>query len=954
MFPSTFAISWIVLTVIFILSATLLRRRREHHRKQPPGPPALWVLGHLHMLGHLPHRTLRTWSQKYGPIMSLRLGQVPTIVVSSPEAAEQFLKTHETVFANRPKIEASKYFSYGYKGMVFAEYGTYWRQMRKVCTLQLLSASKVESFGALRKMEVEAVVKSLQKGAMVGEVVNLSEVVTGLLEDVVYKMVLGCSKDDKFDLKGLLQEATLLAGKFNLSDFVPWLRVFDIQGLRRGFKKTGKALDEVLEKIIEEHEQASIEQNGSHKDFVDILLSMMHQPIDPYDEHSHAIDRTNIKAIVLDMIAASFETSSTVILWALSELLRHPRVMKKLQHELATVVGMNKLVEESDIVKLSYLDMVIKETLRLHPAGSFITRFSREDTMINGYHIKKNSEILVNIWAIGRDPKVWSDNADLIPFGSGRRGCPGINLGLATVKLVVFQLVHCFNWKLPWGMTPDDLDMKEQFGLTSPRTTPLLAVPTYQLQIAPGPKALPIIGNLHMLGKLPHRSLQSLAKKYGPIMSLKLGQVSAIVVSSPETAELFLKTHDTLFASRPKLQASESLSHGSKGLAFSEYGAYWRNMRKLCTLQLLSASKVEMFAPLRREELGGLVKALKNASASCEVVDLSELLGELIENIVFKMILGRTKDDRFELKGLVHEVMNLVGAFNIADYMPWLGLFDPQGLTRRLKKASKAFDQVLEHIIEDHEHPSNNEQKGSGKDFVDILLSHLHQPIDLQDEQKHVIDRTNIKAIILDIITAALDTSTVTVDWAMSELLRHPSVMKRLQDELENVVGLNKQVEENDLEKLPYLNMVVKETLRLYPVAPLLLPRESREDVTIESYYINKKSRIIINAWAIGRDPKVWSHTAEMFDPERFANSNVDIRGNDFRVLPFGSGRRSCPGIHLGLTTVKLVLAQLVHCFNWVLPLGISPDELDMDENFGLTMPRNKHLLTMPIYRLVD
>ncbi|CAJ1951867.1 unnamed protein product [Sphenostylis stenocarpa] len=469
--------------------------------------------------------------------------------------------------------------------------------------------------------------------------------------------------------------------------------------------------------------------------------------------------------------------------------------------------------------------------------------------------------------------------------------------------------------------------------------------------LAPGPKPLPIIGNLHLLGKLPHRALQSLATKYGPIMSFKLGQVPAIVVSSPETAELFLKTHDTVFASRPKIQASESLSHGSKGLAFSEYSAYWRNMRKLCTLQLLSASKVEMFAPLRREELAELVRSLKNSAASREVVDLSELVGELMENIVYRMVLGRTNDDRFDLKGLVHEVMNLVGAFNLADYMPWLGVFDPQGIRRRLKKASKSFDEVLEKMIEEHESDSRDRHEKRGKDFVDILLSLMNQPIDLHDHQ-NIIDRTQIKSIVLDIITAAFDTSSTTVEWAMSQLLRHPSAMKRLQHELETVVGMNRHVEETDLEKLPFLNMVVKETLRLHPVAPLLLPRECREDVTIDGYFIKKKSRVIVNAWAIGRDPKVWDN-AEIFDPTRFHNNNVDIRGNDFRVIPFGSGRRGCPGIHSGLTTVKIVLGQLVHCFDWVLPLGMSPNELDMHEIFGLTTPRKKHLLTRPIYRLV-
>ncbi|KAK7291446.1 hypothetical protein RIF29_06592 [Crotalaria pallida] len=466
----------------------------------------------------------------------------------------------------------------------------------------------------------------------------------------------------------------------------------------------------------------------------------------------------------------------------------------------------------------------------------------------------------------------------------------------------------------------------------------------------PGPKPLPIIGNLHILGELPHRTLQTLATKYGPIMSLKFGQVPTIVVSSPEKAELFLKTHDAIFANRPQLQVSDSISYGCKGLIFTKYGAYWRNVRKLATVQLLSTSKIEMFAPLRSEELGLLVKSLRKAEASSEVVNLSDLVRELIENVTYKMVVGRNKEAGSNVKGLVHECMNLAGSFNLADYAPWLGAFDLQGLTRRAIETSKAYDQVLEQIIKDHEQPSNN----TNKDFVDILLSLMHQPMNPHDdEQKHIIDRTNIKAIIIDVIAGAFDTSATAIEWAMSGLLRHSRIMKRLQDELENVVGLNRVVEESDLENLPYLNMVVKEALRLYPVGPLLVPHESLEDVTIDGYYIKKKSRILINAWAIGRDPKVWSDNANEFYPERFENNDVDVRGHDFRLIPFGSGRRGCPGVQLGLITVKIVVAQLVHCFNWELPLGMSPNDLDMTEKFRLSIPRNIPLLARPTFRLL-
>lgn len=161
-------------------------------------------------------------------------------------------------------------------------------------------------------------------------------------------------------------------------------------------------------------------------------------------------------------------------------------------------------------------------------------------------------------------------------------------------------------------------------------------------------------------------------------MSMRLGSVPAIVVSSPQAAELFLKTHDLLFASRPMLQASLYMSYGNKGVAFSEYGPYWRSVRKLCTLQLLSASKIEYFAPMRREEVGLLVDSLKKAAAAREVVDISLAVGDLIQNMTCRMVFGEAKNSEFDLKPLAKEVLNLAGAFNIADYVPFLGAFDLQ------------------------------------------------------------------------------------------------------------------------------------------------------------------------------------------------------------------------------------------------------------------------------------
>ncbi|OVA05013.1 Cytochrome P450 [Macleaya cordata] len=188
---------------------------------------------------------------------------------------------------------------------------------------------------------------------------------------------------------------------------------------------------------------------------------------------------------------------------------------------------------------------------------------------------------------------------------------------------------------------------------------------------------LPVLGNLHMLGVLPHQNLDRLAKKYGPIMSLRLGLVPAVVVSSPEMAELFLKTHDINFASRPKVQASEYISYGTKGMAFTPYGSYWRNIRKLCTVHLLSNSKIESFKSMRGEEVRIVVDSIRVAAESVETVDLTEKVGSLVEDLTYRMVLG-VKDDKFNLKPVIQECLRIAGAFNLADYVPYIGALDLQ------------------------------------------------------------------------------------------------------------------------------------------------------------------------------------------------------------------------------------------------------------------------------------
>ncbi|KAL3613437.1 hypothetical protein CASFOL_042700 [Castilleja foliolosa] len=433
-------------------------------------------------------------------------------------------------------------------------------------------------------------------------------------------------------------------------------------------------------------------------------------------------------------------------------------------------------------------------------------------------------------------------------------------------------------------------------------------------------------------------------------MGLRFGFVPTVVISSPDAAELVLKTHDLIFANRPRSQASECMSYGQRNLVFGPYSPYWRNMRKLCTLELLSNLRISRFQPMRRAEIELFVSSLKWAANKKEIVDLSARISGVSGDMNCLMIFGKKYGDRdLHEKGfrdLFEETMALGAKFNLADYFPYIGVLDLQGMNGRMKELSRIFDVFLEKIIDEHVQSKKSGKNDGTEDFVDTMMSIIES-----GEAGFEIDRRNVKAVLLDLLIAGMDTSSTAVEWAISELFRHPQIMKKLQKELESVVGLDRMVEEHQLHNLEYLDAVVKESLRLHPVAPLLIPHESMEDCVIDGFHIPKKSRILVNTWAIGRDPNVWPDP-ETFSPERFIGSHIDLRGQDFHYLPFGSGRRSCPGLQLGLTVVKMLVAQLVHCFNWELPNGMLPGDLDMSEHFGLVTARMEHLMAIPTYRL--
>ncbi|XP_019182601.1 PREDICTED: cytochrome P450 CYP736A12-like isoform X2 [Ipomoea nil] len=469
-------------------------------------------------------------------------------------------------------------------------------------------------------------------------------------------------------------------------------------------------------------------------------------------------------------------------------------------------------------------------------------------------------------------------------------------------------------------------------------------------RLPPGPRGVPILGHFHLVGKNPHQDLQKLAKTYGPIMHLRFGFVDNIVASTPEAAKQFLKTHDLNFATRPLSEAAKYISNGQKGLSFGQYGPYWRNVRKLCTLEFLSNLKINSYQSMRREELCLLVESFKQAAQNGEAVDLSVKVSSLSANMSCRMVFGKKYEDKDldekGFKAVIQEAVKITALPNLGDYFPLLGKLDVQGLTRRMKTVGQLFDEFLEKIINEHEQATSKGNTETTKDFVDTILEIMRS-----GESPVQFTREHVKSVMLDMLIASMDTSSSVIEWTMSELFRHPEIMEKVKEEIESHVGLDRMVEEKDLEHFKYLEIVIKESLRMHPVVPLLLPHAAREDCNVDGFHIPKNATVTVNVWAIGRDPNVWSDP-EKFIPERFNKSSVEYRGQDFELLPFGSGRRSCSGMQLGITVIRLVVAQLIHYFDWSFPDGMLPKDLNIIGESSLVISRAKHLMAIPAYRL--
>ncbi|XP_019155287.1 PREDICTED: cytochrome P450 CYP82D47-like [Ipomoea nil] len=454
----------------------------------------------------------------------------------------------------------------------------------------------------------------------------------------------------------------------------------------------------------------------------------------------------------------------------------------------------------------------------------------------------------------------------------------------------------------------------------------------------------PIIGHLHLLAapRATFKILADMADKYGPIFRIRLGTKQVLVVSDSRIAKECFTTNDRALAGRPKALTSEIIGYNYAMFGMCPYGEYWRHVRKVVVLQLLSNRRREALMRVWESGVRSFAQDIyrswlrdKNESEDVKL-DMKELFGEVVMDVTMQTLFGQQYEEEGSrtVVRTASRLFNLLGVPVVGDYLPWLRWLDIGGHEKTLKETAKRMDSIAEGWLQEHKRKRNTKSKEE-EDFMDGLINSFHGDGDHKDIPNDFDADTIVKSTCMGMLFAGTDTTTITLTWALSLILNHSSVLEKIRAELDIHVGRKRHVNHLDLNNLIYLQAVVKETLRLYTPGPLLLPHECIDDCVVNGYNIQKGTRLLVNVSMIHRDPDIWSDP-NVFRPERFLNEykDIDVRGNHFELIPFGSGRRVCPAISLALQVMELVLACLIHDFDLK---RISNEPIDMIEMVGMT-----------------
>ncbi|KAL7087207.1 hypothetical protein ACP275_13G053400 [Erythranthe tilingii] len=471
---------------------------------------------------------------------------------------------------------------------------------------------------------------------------------------------------------------------------------------------------------------------------------------------------------------------------------------------------------------------------------------------------------------------------------------------------------------------------------------------TPKANLPPGPRGWPVFGNMFQLGSMPHKTIAGLKSHYGPVVWLRIGSINTMALLTARAAAELFKNHDASFAERTITDVMTSHNFHKAALSLSPYGPYWRSMKRMMTVEMLVHKRIVETEPIRRRCISNMVQWIQNESSSSggRGVHVARFVFLASFNMLGNLMLSRDlvspeSEEGSEFFAAMIDMMEWSGHPNIGDLFPWMKWMDPQGLRRNAERGMGKILKIVGGFVEERQSNGGT----NNKDFLEVLLKYEGDGGKI-DDQRQISDH-DFNIIIMEVFLAGSETTSSTTEWAMVELLSHPEAMNKAKVELDEVVGKGNTFEESHIDKLPYLQAVLKETLRLHPPIPFLVPRRAIQETDFMGYRIPKDTQLFVNAWAIGRDPECWDDPLS-FKPERFLGSKIDFKGHHFELIPFGAGRRICAGIPLAHRMLHLVLGTLLHEFDWRVDEIERKGMIDTRERIGVTVRKLVPLKAIP------
>ncbi|WZY94869.1 hypothetical protein YC2023_067198 [Brassica napus] len=905
----------------------------------PPSPPSMPIIGHLHLLlSSLIHKSFQKISSNYGPLLHLRIFNVPIVLVSSASVANEIFKSHDVNISSRglPPIDESLFF--GSSGFFSAPHGDYWKFMKKLVVANVLGPQAIERSRTIRAEELEMFYFDLLEKAMKKETVEIRREAMKFTNNSTCKMIIGrrCGEENGEGerVRGLITESIALTKKVLFATLLRKpLEKLGIPLFNKEIMDISSRYNEVLESFLVEHE-TKLEKHHQGKDLMDVLLEAKE------DENAeYKITRDHIKSLFVELFLGGTDTSKQTIQWTMARIINNPKVIERLREEMDSVVGKSRLIQETDLPNLPYLQAIVKEGLRMYPPVPLFGRRLQEGCKMGGFYVAEKTTLVVNGYAIMRDPHYWDDPDEFKPerflgeqgdeireqvlkylsFGSGRRGCPGSNLAYIFLGTAIGMMVQCFDWRIE----EVKVNLEETLsGMVLTMAHPLKCIPVPRICSFPLNNIMRRdCSNVKCPGSLVHDRCISRPgledkNKIKCLLNEILWFHAHNIHLEPQLSPWRLKKPKDGFELPPSPPSLPIIGHLHLLLSGSTHKA----------LQKLSSR----YGPLFHLNIFSVpVIFVSSASVAYEIF--------------------REHDVNFSFRGTppIDESL-LVGSFGFftapyGDYWKFMKkimvtkLLGPQALERsrgirdyererlyaslldkavrnesvEIGKEAMKFDEVLERILEEHEKKKDDDQD---MDLVDVLLETCRD-----ETAEYRITRNHIKSLFVDLVIAGSDTSRHATQWTMAEIINNPKVLERLREEIGSVVGETRLVQETDLQNLPYLQATVKEGLRLHPPGALFA-RSSREGCKIRGFYVPENTPLVVNAYAVMRDPDSWENPNE-FKPERFlgfpCSRQQDERDHALKYIPFGSGRRGCPGSNLAYIIVGTAIGVMVQCFDW-------------------------------------